>query len=54
MKKQWLLAVYANLCSVNQNIANKNIQDAYYSETSTSDTALIILIVQSRDTPTRF
>ena len=27
------------------------MQDAYYSETSPSDTGLVILIVQSRDTP---
>ena len=32
------------------NIANKNMQDAYYSEISPSDTGLKILIAQSRDT----
>ena len=32
------------------NIANKNMQDAYYSERSPSDTGLKILIAQSRDT----
>ena len=32
------------------NIANKNMQDAYYSERSPSDTGLKILISQSRDT----
>ena len=33
-----------------QNIVNKNMHYAYYLETSPSDTGLIILIVQSRDT----
>ena len=34
------------------NIANKNMQDAYYSGISPSDTGLKILIAQSRTTPT--
>ena len=33
-----------------QNIPNKSMDDAYYSETSPSDTGLIILSVQSMDT----
>ena len=32
------------------NIANKNMEDAYYSEINPSDTGLKILIAQSRDT----
>ena len=47
-------AIYGNLCSFNQKIANKNMQDAHYSETSPSNTGLIILIFQSRDTPAYF
>ena len=39
------------LSSFKQNIANNNMQDAYYSEISPSDTGLKILIAQSRDTP---
>ena len=54
MKKQWLLAIYGNLCFFNQNVANKNVQDAYYSEIIPSNTGLIILIVQSWDTPACF
>ena len=30
------------------------MEDAYYSETSLSDTGLKVLIVQSRDTPACF
>ena len=54
MKKEWLLAICGYLCSFNQNIANKNMQDGSYSETSRNDTGLIILIVPSRDTPAYF
>ena len=32
------------------NIANKNMEDAYYSEINPSDTGLKILIAQSRNT----
>ena len=32
------------------NIANKNMEDAYYSDINPSDTGLKILIAQSRDT----
>ena len=43
-----------NLSSFKQNTVNKSMQDAYYSETSPSDTGLIILIVQSKDTSACF
>ena len=33
------------------NVANKNMQDAYYSEINPSDTDLKTLIAQSMDTP---
>ena len=33
------------------NIANEDMEDAYYSEISPGDTGLKILITQSRDTP---
>ena len=39
------------LSSFKQNIANNDMQDAYYTEISPSDTGLKILIAQSRDTP---
>ena len=39
------------LSSFKQNIANNNMQDAYYTEISPSETGLKILIAQSRDTP---
>ena len=41
---------YSSLSFLKQTIANKNLDDAYYSEASPSDTGLIILSVQSRDT----
>ena len=44
------LSDYSSLSFLKENIANNNMDDAYYSETSPSDTGLIILIVQSRDT----
>ena len=43
------LSNYSSLSFLKQNIANKNVDDAYYSETSPNDTSLIILIVQSKD-----
>ena len=48
-RKLRLLAIYGNLFSFSQNIANKNMQDVYYSETSPSNTGWTILIVQSWD-----
>ena len=39
------------LSSFKQSIANNDMQDAYYTEISPSDTGLKILIAQSRDTP---
>ena len=44
------LSNYSSLSFLKQNITNKNVDDAYYSETSPSDTGLRILSVQSRDT----
>ena len=44
------LSSYSSLSFLKQNITNKNVDDAYYSETSPSDTGLRILSVQSRDT----
>ena len=41
---------YGSLSLLKQNISNKNVGDAYYSETSPSDTGLTILSVLSRDT----
>ena len=41
---------YSSLSFLKHNIANKNVDDACYSETSPGDTGLIILTVQSRDT----
>ena len=49
-EKSMALSNYSSLSFLKQNIANKNVDDAYYSETSPSDTSLIILSVQSRDT----
>ena len=43
--------IYSNISSFEQNIANKDMQYAYFSEASPSDTDLIILIVRLRDTP---
>ena len=48
-EKSMALSNYSSLSFLKQNIANKNVDDAYYSETSPSDTSLIILIVQSKD-----
>ena len=47
------LSVNRYLSFLKHNIANKNMDHAYYSETSPSDTGLIILSVQSRDTLSR-
>ena len=47
-EKSMALSNYSSLSFLKQNIANKNVDDAYYSETSPSDTSLIILSVQSR------
>ena len=44
------LSDYSSLSFLKENIANNKMDDAYYSETSPSDTGLIILSVQSRDT----
>ena len=44
------LSDYSSLSFLKENIANNNMDDTYYSETSPSDTGLIILSVQSRDT----
>ena len=33
-----------------KNLLNKNMQDAYYSEASPSDSGLIMLVVQPTDT----
>ena len=44
------LSNYSSLSFLKQNIAYKDMDDAYYSETSPSDTDLIIFCVQSRDT----
>ena len=44
------LSDYSSLSYLKQNIANKNMDDAYYSETSPNNTGLIILSVQSRHT----
>ena len=41
---------YNSLSFLKQNIANKNLDDAYQSEKSPSDTGLVMLSVQSRDT----
>ena len=43
--------IYGNLSSFQKNIVNKNMQDGYYSEASPSDTGLIILVVQPKDSP---
>ena len=40
---------YSSLSFLKQNIAIKNVDDAYYSETSPSGTGLVMLCVQSRD-----
>ena len=45
LKKWCLLAIHINLSSFNQNIENKKMQDAYYTETRLSDTGLVIIIV---------
>ena len=44
------LSNYNSLSFLSQNIANKSVDEAYYSETSPSNTALIIFSFQSRDT----
>ena len=44
------LSSCSSLSFLKQNIANKNMDDEYYSETSPSDTGLIIISIQSRDT----
>ena len=44
------LGDFSSFSILEQNIANKNMNDAYYSDISPSDTGLIILSVQSRDT----
>ena len=44
------LSDYSSLSFLKENIANNNMDDAYYSETSPSGTGLIILSVQSMDT----
>ena len=41
---------YSSLSFLKQNITNKYVDDAYYSETSPSYTGLIIPNVQSRET----
>ena len=41
---------YSSLIFLKQNITNKYVDDAYYSETSPSDTGLMIPSVQSRET----
>ena len=41
---------YSSLSSLKHNIANKNVDDACYFETSPRDTGLIILTVKSRET----
>ena len=38
------LSNYSSLSFLKQNIANKNVDDAYYSETSPNDTILIYLV----------
>ena len=47
-KKRWFLAINGSLSCFKQDIANKNTQDAYYSETSLSDTGWKIRIPQQR------
>ena len=42
-EKSMALSSYSSLSFLKQNITNKNVDDAYYSETSPSDTVLIIL-----------
>ena len=41
---------YSSLIFLKQNIRNKYVDDTYYSETSPSDTGLMIPSVQSRET----
>ena len=48
-EKSMALSNDSSLSVLKQNIANKNVDDAYYSETSPNDTSLIIVSVQSRD-----
>ena len=56
LNKQFLFEVsmapssYSSLSFLKQNIANKNVDNAYYSETSSNDTSSIILSVQSKET----
>ena len=40
---------YSSLSFLKQNIANKNVDDAYYSEASPCNTGLIMLSIQLRD-----
>ena len=44
------LSNYSSLSFLKQNIASKNVDDALYSETSSNDTSLVVLSVQSRHT----
>ena len=41
---------YSSLIFLKQNITNKYVDDAYYTETSPIDTGLMIPSVQSRET----
>ena len=49
-EKSMALSNCNSLSFLSQNIANKSVDEAYYSETSPSNTALIIFSFQSRDT----
>ena len=42
---------YSSLSFLKQNITNKHVDHAYYSETSPSDTDFMIPSVQSRENP---